>query len=183
MQITKKWREITLVAVIIGIIILLSLLIKHLFAIQDQTILELNEIKTNWEKIASGETSEEKLKENLEKAKDEYDGIDGYLPKGLKKQEVNLAITDISNNVNVKGFSIDNATLSDEKAPNKAQYEAIRVNMKNITGTYQEVKELLEYINNYNQKISVTTATFDKSDDTNELKGSMTLIFYGEANG
>jgi Tfp pilus assembly protein PilO len=182
MPLLKKWRELLLSAVLIIIIILLSMLIKNLFSLQKEAIQKRDITKNTYNKILTGETSEEKLNMMLAQIKEEYRATEECVPKELKKQDVISALMDISENVNIKGLEIKDMILTSEPPKKGEKYETIKVNIKSFSGTYENIKQFLEYIKNYNREITINNLNFTREKDSKEFKGSMTLCFYGDIN-
>lgn len=182
MPLLKKWRELLLSAGLFIIIILLSMLIKNLFSLQKEAIEKRDATKIAYDKIISGETSEKELNTMLAQIKEEYRAIEEYLPKELKKQDVITTLAYISDEVDIKGLEIKGMTLASEPPKKGDKYETIKVNVKAFSGSYDNIKQFLEYIKNYDKKITINNLTFTRDKDSKEFKGSMTLCFYGDIN-
>ena len=95
----------------------------------------------------------------------------------LKNQDINQRLAQIINDTG-NLFSLSNCKVSEVTAKNDELYNSYQVKISSINGTYYQMKEFLKSINEYESKITITQ--LDLTRNLDNVKGSITLVFYGE---
>ena len=176
--IKKRWKEICIILGIILAVILIFILINFLLG-KRQEALEVYEVaEKRYNNIMTGETSETVLNEQLNKVLEEKAKMQEILPADYKIQDANGDLREIIRNTKI--LNIGNCGVVDLPVAEGDKYKKIEIRAKNFYGTYNQIKDFMDYIKNYGVKIVIKDMEFQREATTNNMKGqNLVLILYG----
>jgi len=172
-------KEIIVILIYLVIFSALIFAAKSLNAMNEDVVYEEATAKKRYEDIKNIEFSKESLEKELEMIDLDVKELEKKVPDNLDYRTVNEILSEISLNTNGT-FNLGNCTIEEAKVliDNKTsdKYKAYQVKISAIKGEYEQVKKMLEYIKNYENKISITQLNFAKNSTT--IEGNMTLKFF-----
>jgi len=175
----SRWKEIVLVLSVVLVTVLLCMFIKSLLLRRENALLEQQRIKNNYNNILSGETSEEILQNELSELLTKKNELETVLPKGFKIQDANMKMVDIVKNTKI--MDVYDCSVS-EVTTNKSDsnYVKMQIKVNNFYGTYAQIKEFIEFIDNYHMKLVIEQMNFELEDYTKNMDGENLIIsLYG----
>jgi len=177
--IKKRWREIVLFASLIIIFISLFFLIKFMLSKRDDAILAQEIAERRYNNLISGETSEEILEQELNNIISEREEIAKTLPENYKVQDANVELANIISQTRLFDRS-DCDDLDEVPIQEGDTYRKIEVKVKKFYGTYNQIKDFIDLINNYEKKVIIKDMEFTREDVTNNMEGkNLVLVLYG----
>lgn len=171
-------RKETIIAIfviifIIGIFLVGNLLIEDYMS----AVSERDFSKSKYERIMSSDTDTESLKKKIEEANNESEEILNTLSELDRKQvaeflikiqkETGITWDDANRKFNVKNNIKDAESL-----------KGILVTVSKFYGSYEDIKNFLDYIKQYERKVTIDSLNFSKDQLTGKMTGSMSLMFY-----
>lgn len=173
-------RKETLIAIaiiifIIGIIITGNILLNN----YSEAVKERDLAEYSYNAIIHSDTNVNSLLEKINMAGIENDEILNSLSE-LSQRDIAEALLVIQKDTGVywenKSFSMKNEIKG---APG---LKGISVVISNFTATYDGIKGFMEYIENYDRKVTIDALSFARDNQTGKMKGNMTLTFYMKNN-
>ena len=133
--------------------------------------------KSSYERITRSDTNVESLENRIEYANAENEELLGKLVELDRKQVADL-LSVIKQETGLTWDDQNRSFLVKSEIKDAPGIKAISVSISNFEGTYEEIKNFLEYIKNYEREVSVDTFTFSRDPLTGRMTGNMTLMFY-----
>lgn len=137
--------------------------------------------KYEYDKLKNSNLSEYDLQEELKNIDQQIELVKKQIPSNLRYQDVNQMLSEITSNTG-RLFNLGNCNISNAKdtkdSDNVVRYITYDVKISSLSGSYTQILNLLEYIKQYNVKVNISQ--LELSRDGEQMKGSMTLVFYGE---
>lgn len=138
---------------------------------------DYNLAETQYRRVKSIDLTSGELKSEVKRIISEFDELDKKLPINLKNQDITQRLVEITNNTG-NMFSLSDCKVSELNNKVDSVYNTYQVKINSINGTYYQMKEFLKYIEGYESKVVVTQ--LDLTRNIQNIKGSITLVFYGE---
>ncbi len=173
----KELVAILLIVLICGGLLYLSdVLLKK----QDEYVIEREIAQNRYNTIASGETSVEILNEELEEIVTEKERLAAKLKEDYRIQDANLDLIEIIKTTDF--IDIENCTVTEPEVDEGATYKRVEVRVKSFYGHYSQIKDFMEFLNEFSTKVTIDSMEFERDKATNSMNGR-TLVFtlYGLA--
>ena len=173
----EKWREVTTVLGIIVIAVLLFALVNFLLQKKEDVVFNNEIVERKYNDIVSGETSEVILEEELAKIKEENEKLSEILPDDYRIQEAQADLVEVVKSNKI--LNIEKCTVTELDVRDGDKYKKIQVTVRDFYGTYEQIKEFLDYIQSFHTKTVIEKIQFQKEDKTDNMKGqSLVFSFY-----
>jgi len=133
--------------------------------------------ESQYRRVKNIDLTSSELKDEVKKKIKEFAELDKKLPINLKNQDITQRLIEITNNTG-NMFSLSDCKVSELNTKGDSIYNTYQVKINSISGTYYQMKNFLKYIDSYESKVVVTQ--LDLNRNIQNVKGSITLVFYGE---
>jgi len=173
----KNKKEIVIgilvLAYVIGIFIFGNNLLKERAEVKSQY--EIKEQK--YEALLSA-SSEEEIKKQIEEMELEKEKLAVKIDGIRSSNEFTEIINDFRENAPIK-WDLDKQNISVRLDTKEFEdYDIYTVNISSFSGTFSQVEEFLEYVNNYNKIVRIDSLGFRKNAITGTLGGDLRMSFY-----
>ena len=129
--------------------------------------------------LKNRDLSEESLQAELDKVTEEVENAIAKIPQELTVQKINEDLLKISQETgNIFFFKDCKVTEDKNNKDSEAKYNAFKVRINKIYGSYWQYRDFLKYIANYDKKIVISELDVTRNIN-DEVEGKMTLVFYG----
>lgn len=170
----ERKKEIIVLCVYSALLGILMFLINNLNTLQETRKFEEDLARVQYNNIKNSNVSEEELMESLKELTLEVENLKQSVPVNLSYREVNEMLAEIiKDNGNI--FNLGNCNVTEIKSAEG--YNAYEVRISSINGEYYQVKNLMNYIEQYKVKIKIEQMDLNKT-NTN-VQGNLILVFYG----
>lgn len=172
--IKKKWREITIFIVLVAICMLLYILVNHLLSVRQSVLFERDIAERKYNNILSGETSEEILENELKNIIAEKERLAALLPVDYRIQDATVDLVEIARNNKI--LNIEDREVNEYVGSEGELYKRTEIKIKDFYGSYKQVKDFIDYINNYNKKIVINGMEFEREEVTGNMNGKNLVL-------
>lgn len=166
--------------IIIGILILLYIIV--IFVLGNNLLKTRSEVKAEYEikeqkyEALQKSRSEDELKKQIEEITLEKEKLAGKI-SGIKSINEFLEIfNDFKKNAPIT-WEKENISIRPQ-TKEFSNYDIYSITIDSFSGTFGQVEEFLEYVNNYNKIIRVESLNFKRSAITGKQIGDIRLAFY-----
>ena len=170
-------RKETIIAIfvlifMVGIILVGNSLIGDYIAATEKR----DNAKKKYDAIINSDTSVESLNKKIGDTEEETKKLEEKISE-MSQREIAEILLKIEKESGLTGVS---KTFSASKAVKDVNgLKAISVNISGFACTYNQLKDFLDYMDNFEREVTVDTLSFTKDRTTGRIKdGSMTITFY-----
>ena len=172
-------KELIIVAVYLLIFSILYYFITDFTVKQDNVKREESGLIAEYTMWKNNTLTKEELEVERDNVTKEVELATGKVPQDLSIQKINEDLLEISQDTGNIFFFKDCKVTEDKNNKNTdAKYNAFKVRINKIYGSYWQYRDFLKYIANYDKKIVVSELDVTRNLN-DEVDGKMTLIFYG----
>lgn len=169
--------------IVIGILVVIFLIV--IFVIGNVLLNKRADAKSEYERKESkynslqSALSEERIRSNISKLEMEMEELADIVTE-ITPAQFNDVFSEFKSGVAISWDKSDGNEEISLKTDNRdyPEYDIYSVNIKTFSGTLNEIKDFLEYVDNYPRIVRVDTITFKQNQITGRLSGQIRLSFY-----
>ncbi len=177
-QLKEHLKEILVFSAMFAVFGLGVLLTNYLLNVQQDAITERDLAAARYKSISNGETSEEVLQKEYEEIVKEKEKIASKLQKDYRIQDANLDFINIIKNT--KMLDSGDCSISEVDSGSQSGYKKIEVNVRRFYGSYSQIIDFMNFINEYHTKIIINRMDFERERETNNMIGrNLVFTLYG----
>ena len=121
--------------------------------------------------------SEEKLQEQIEELEVEKSKLDSMI-KEVTPAEFNEIFSEMKSEIGITWSAESEEVALRPDTKNYPDYDIYVVNIKSFSGTFEQIEEFLEYVDNCDKIVRVDSIGFKENQITGKLVGQLKMSFY-----
>ncbi len=166
---------ILIIAFVLGIILVGNSLISDYVVATEKR----DSMKRKYEAIINSDTSVESLNKKIENAEEENKEVEAQISE-MNQREIAEILLKMEKDT---GLTWSGKTIAASKTVKDAEgLRSTSVSISGVTCTYDQLKNFLDYIDNFERLVTIDTLSFSKDRTTGKVKdGNMTITFYMQA--